>query len=43
VTKPIVVIVALFVLACGGLAACGDNPAADGRYATHDRGQNNRP
>ena len=25
-----------------GLAACKDMPGADGRYATHDRGQNNR-
>jgi hypothetical protein len=25
------------------LAACVSNPAADGRYATHDHGNNNRP
>ena len=24
------------------LAACGDFPGADGRYATHDRGASNR-
>jgi hypothetical protein len=30
----------LLVLAC--LAGCKDMPGADGRYATHDRGQNNR-
>jgi len=33
----------LGVLAVVLAAGCKDNPAADGRYATHDRGQNNRP
>lgn len=35
--------VALVVLAASGLASCKDVPGADGRYATHDQGRNNRP
>jgi hypothetical protein len=39
--KPIVT--ALMLLLVGlGLAGCAGAPGADGRYATHDRGQNNR-
>jgi hypothetical protein len=40
--RPIVLLL-LALVAFVALAGCGDNPAADGRYATHDRGQNNRP
>jgi hypothetical protein len=32
----------LLLAAALGLAACKDAPGADGRYATHDRGYNNR-
>ena len=32
----------LLLAAALGLAACTGAPGADGRYATHDRGQNNR-
>ncbi|WP_428663273.1 hypothetical protein [Reyranella sp.] len=32
----------LLLAAAFGLTACKDFPGADGRYATHDRGQNNR-
>jgi hypothetical protein len=32
----------LLLAAALGLVACGDFPGADGRYATHDRGYNNR-
>jgi hypothetical protein len=32
----------LLLAAALGLAACKDVPGADGRYATHDRGYNNR-
>lgn len=39
--KPIVTALALLVIGLG-LVACKDAPGADGRYATHDRGQNNR-
>lgn len=41
VMKPIVAALMLFVAALA-LAGCKDAPGADGRYATHDRGQNNR-
>lgn len=32
----------LLLAAIFGLAACAGAPGADGRYATHDRGYNNR-
>lgn len=32
----------LVVVALLGLAACKSLPGANGEYATHDRGQNNR-
>ena len=41
VVKPIVTVLILFVVGFG-LAGCKDFPGADGRYATHDRGYNNR-
>jgi PBP1b-binding outer membrane lipoprotein LpoB len=34
--------VLLVLLAIVILAGCKDLPGSDGRYATHDRGQNNR-
>jgi hypothetical protein len=39
--KPIAALLVL-LLATFQLVACKDAPGADGRYATHDRGQNNR-
>jgi hypothetical protein len=33
-------VVVLLALTC--LAGCKDAPGGDGRYATHDHGQNNR-
>jgi hypothetical protein len=36
------IVVAALLAAVLGLAGCKDAPGADGRYATHDRGQNNR-
>jgi hypothetical protein len=35
-------IAALMLAALACLAGCKDFPGADGRYATHDHGQNNR-
>jgi len=35
-------ITALAMVALVSLAGCKDFPGADGRYATHDHGQNNR-
>jgi hypothetical protein len=32
----------LLLAALVGLAACKDMPGANGEYATHDRGRNNR-
>ena len=39
--KPILTALVLLVIGMG-VAGCKDFPGADGRYATHDRGQNNR-
>ena len=39
--KTLIVFLVLVATALG-LVACKDMPGADGRYATHDRGQNNR-
>ena len=41
VMKPIVAALVLVVVAFG-LTGCKDAPGGDGRYATHDRGYNNR-
>ncbi|HEY6983496.1 hypothetical protein [Reyranella sp.] len=35
-------VVALALFAVAFSAGCKDLPGADGRYATHDHGQNNR-
>jgi hypothetical protein len=39
--KPIAALLVLLLVTLD-LAGCKDFPGADGRYATHDRGQNNR-
>lgn len=39
--KPIVAALLLIVVGLG-LTGCKNAPGADGRYATHDHGQNNR-
>ena len=42
--RPKVVAAIVMILTVSALAACDKNsPARDGRYATHDRGNNNRP
>jgi hypothetical protein len=33
----------LILVAIVHVAGCKNAPGADGQYATHDRGQNNRP
>lgn len=38
--KPLVL--GILLLLAFGLAACKSLPGANGEYATHDRGQNNR-
>ncbi|HEY6984174.1 hypothetical protein [Reyranella sp.] len=35
--------IALILVAFVQLTGCENVPGADGRYATHDRGRNNRP
>jgi hypothetical protein len=39
--KPIATALALLVIGLG-IAACKNAPGANGEYATHDRGYNNR-
>jgi len=38
--RPILALLALFAFTL--LGGCDNVPGADGRYATHDHGQNNR-
>ena len=35
--------IALVFFAIAAISSCKDVPGADGRYATHDHGQNYRP
>jgi len=42
-TRPTALLFLIVALVWAALAACGDFPGADGRYATHDRGRNNHP
>ena len=35
--------IALILFAIASISSCKDVPGADGQYATHDHGQNNRP